>query len=92
MKKILALMCAFAFMAPMLSFAQAVPLTRTESAQPAAQANHDGVSHQPDAYRPQTNLDHMDRDYGASTDSVVQSGWATQPSPQALGQSLFVHH
>ncbi|BBQ01911.1 hypothetical protein BSFA1_70390 (plasmid) [Burkholderia sp. SFA1] len=37
--------------------------------------------------------DHVyDRDYGASGEGSVQSGWTTQPSPQALGQSLYKHH
>ncbi|AQH04444.1 hypothetical protein A9R05_36610 (plasmid) [Burkholderia sp. KK1] len=37
--------------------------------------------------------DHVyDRDYGASGEGSVQSGWTTQPSPQALGQLLYKHH
>jgi outer membrane lipoprotein-sorting protein len=30
--------------------------------------------------------------YGASAEGSVQSGWATQPSAQALGQALYRHH
>jgi len=31
-------------------------------------------------------------DYGPGIEGSVQSGWTTQPSPQALGQSLYIHH
>ncbi|SPB13690.1 hypothetical protein NOV72_00954 [Caballeronia novacaledonica] len=31
-------------------------------------------------------------DYGPSVEGSVQSGWTTQPSPQALRQSLYMHH
>ncbi|SAK47656.1 hypothetical protein AWB76_01062 [Caballeronia temeraria] len=31
-------------------------------------------------------------DYGGSLDGTAQSGWTTQPSPQALGQFVYNHH
>jgi hypothetical protein len=77
MKKLIAALLASAVMLPMLSYAQ------------SAQPQRDGTAHPPQS----RSYDHVyDREYGASADGTVQSGWATQPSPQALGQSLFRHH
>ena len=77
MKKLIAALLASAVMLPMLSYAQ------------SAQAPRSGAARQPESH----SFDHVyDREYGASADGNVQSGWTTQPSPQALGQSLFKHH
>lgn len=42
--------------------------------------------------RADTETQNENRDYGASTEGNAQSGWTTQPSAQALGQSLYIHH
>ncbi|KXV15368.1 hypothetical protein CR51_03400 [Caballeronia megalochromosomata] len=42
--------------------------------------------------RADTEARNENRDYGASTEGNVQSGWTTQPSAQSLGQSLYIHH
>ena len=77
MKKLVAALLASAVMVPMLAYAQ------------SEQAAHDGAKHPSETH----TYDHVyDRDYGASPDGSLQSGWATQPSPQALGQSVYMHH
>jgi hypothetical protein len=77
MKKLVAALLASAVMVPMLSYAQ------SEQAAPG------GAAHRSDTHA----YDHVyDRDYGASPDGSLQSGWITQPSPQALGQSVYKHH
>ncbi|SAL24524.1 hypothetical protein AWB74_00996 [Caballeronia arvi] len=77
MKKLIAALLASAVMLPMLSHAQ------------SAQPQRGGTANRPESH----SYDHVyDREYGASADGNVQSGWTTQPSPQALGQSLFKHH
>ncbi|BAN27455.1 hypothetical protein BRPE64_DCDS05190 (plasmid) [Caballeronia insecticola] len=35
---------------------------------------------------------HGDQAYGSSSEGTIQSGWITQPSAQALRQSLYIHH
>ncbi|WP_250516773.1 hypothetical protein [Caballeronia sp. INDeC2] len=40
----------------------------------------------------ETNASNDQQGYGPGTHGSVQSGWTTQPSAQALGQSLYTHH
>ncbi|WP_321798974.1 hypothetical protein [Caballeronia sp. J97] len=80
MKKLAAALLAATVTVPMLSYAQ--------SPTPADAATQDGSSQHADARHSDSVYD---REYGASTDGTVQGGWTTQPSPQALGQSLYNH-
>ncbi|SAK69982.1 hypothetical protein AWB78_02744 [Caballeronia calidae] len=90
MKKILAALLAFTALVPMLSYAQSVaPVIRAEANGQVAQTQRDGSLHQSGAHYADRVYD---REYGASTDSTAQSGWTTQPSAQALGQRLYMHH
>jgi hypothetical protein len=95
MKRLLTALFASAAMIPVLSYAQtSAPVTRAEVQSQIAQALHDGTLHQPNARYPETQPMNAsgDRSYGPSTEGAAQSGWVTQPSAQALGQSLYRHH
>ncbi|MFM0327521.1 hypothetical protein [Caballeronia glebae] len=77
MKKLAAALLAASVTMPMLCYAQ--------SPAPSARANAEGQSR-----NVQQSNDHH-ADYGASMDGAAQSGWATQPSAQALGQFVYKH-
>ncbi|SAK67204.1 DUF4148 domain-containing protein [Caballeronia ptereochthonis] len=96
MKRILIALVASAVMAPALSYARSdAPVTRAEVQGQIVQALRDGTLHQSNVHYPdtqRTSPSSADTSYGPGTESAAQSGWITQPSPQALGQSLYNHH
>ncbi|SAL41445.1 hypothetical protein AWB71_02102 [Caballeronia peredens] len=81
MKRLFAVLFASAVMMPALSYAQSnAPGTSTD-VQEVIHSN--------------TRVDrapHADKAYGSSSSGNMQSGWITQPTAQALGQSLYIHH